>query len=706
MKLVQNNPYRKVGLLVGATAREQTRQINRLKKFLAAEHEPEDDFSFPILGNLHRTVDSVSEAASKLHFDSDKISAALFWFFKGNDITDEPAFDALKDSDSKRAIEFWQKVISSGNVTSKNGSAFHNLSTLLLCNSINGTSVNQPLFEEALTLKLKFLESEFVTDLQTKATDQTYKTTKKEIQLLFLNALKSELETHGSKTFFKLIEILTKQTFSAKEDFLKGFVQKLIEQIQKKIEATQNKRTANKVAAAEAGEELYNSAVSELTQLKNTLGTTDLRYVSIADKTANEILQCSIDYFNVSQEKESSNYFEFSMQLAKYAETLAVGILIKDRVKDSINTLAEIKDRELSQAIDLLLSIKNAYETNKAKITAEVKEQEKTLKWGESINWDLVNKMIENSIDWEKVIELIKKAIPPHNVEKIKNINDKKRLNEYRSLVDFIMGKLNSSQKTIVNYLIFKTPKIKEPSKENEKLTFEENFEEPLPIAEIFSITSSKVLNTDVKYNLLQNTIPFYHSQVRFISLQLEVEVFKSLNLTLLTKYFKPNGKLDSNPDYSPKKFTNKTEILIDENTKQIWLTAWGNNKKCVFEIGKHKIEVWFENKIIYETSFQIERFTPKERLQAQLRYAETRLMTIRNTTYFEHEIRSEYYKMDRICEWQFLRSQEERNREIRNQQEVIDKLERKSENKKKQKILEQQAIITELKNKIKNAKF
>lgn len=127
MKLVQNNPYRTVGLLVGASAKEQTKQINRLKQYLEAEQEPQDDFSFPILGNLHRTVDSVSEAASKLHLDSDKISAALFWFYKGYDITDEPAFDALKDSDSQRAIEIWQKLTSSGNVISKNGSAFHNL---------------------------------------------------------------------------------------------------------------------------------------------------------------------------------------------------------------------------------------------------------------------------------------------------------------------------------------------------------------------------------------------------------------------------------------------------------------------------------------------------------------------------------------------------------------------------------------------------
>ena len=45
MNLIQNNPYRTVGLLVGATAKEQTKQISRLKKYIEAEQEPQDDFS-------------------------------------------------------------------------------------------------------------------------------------------------------------------------------------------------------------------------------------------------------------------------------------------------------------------------------------------------------------------------------------------------------------------------------------------------------------------------------------------------------------------------------------------------------------------------------------------------------------------------------------------------------------------------------------
>lgn len=82
MQLIKNNPYRTIGLLVGATAKEQDRQITRLKQFIKAEQEPQDDFSFPTLGNLHRTLESVTDAASKLNHDSYRMNAALFWFIK------------------------------------------------------------------------------------------------------------------------------------------------------------------------------------------------------------------------------------------------------------------------------------------------------------------------------------------------------------------------------------------------------------------------------------------------------------------------------------------------------------------------------------------------------------------------------------------------------------------------------------------------
>ena len=157
MNIIQRNPYRIVGLLVGATAAEQRRQLTRLQRFLEADQEPEDDFSFPTLGQIHRTLESVNEAASKLNLDSDKMSAALFWFYKGNPITDEPAFDAIKEADLDQVINIWTKLTSNGEVSQRNASAYSNLGTLYLSGILEGTNTNEVILEQGISLKLEFL---------------------------------------------------------------------------------------------------------------------------------------------------------------------------------------------------------------------------------------------------------------------------------------------------------------------------------------------------------------------------------------------------------------------------------------------------------------------------------------------------------------------------------------------------------------------
>jgi len=60
MNLLLQNPYRTLGLLAGATAKEQERQVKRLRQYVEAEQTPEDGFYFHVFGELHRTVDSIS----------------------------------------------------------------------------------------------------------------------------------------------------------------------------------------------------------------------------------------------------------------------------------------------------------------------------------------------------------------------------------------------------------------------------------------------------------------------------------------------------------------------------------------------------------------------------------------------------------------------------------------------------------------------
>lgn len=340
MHIIQNNPYRTVGLLVGATAREQERQVKRLKQFIEAEQDPQDDFSFPTLGNLQRTLDKVNEAASKLNLDSDKMSSALFWFYKGNPITDEPAFDAIKEADLDQVINIWSKLTSNGEVSQRNASAYSNLGTLYLSGILEGTNTNEAILEQGISLKLKFLESDFIKDFKALATDETFKTTKKELQLLFLNQVLSEVEKSGTVTSNKFLDILTKQEFSAKEDFLKGFVQKPIEQIEKKVEESKSKRKANKANSIKAANTLLAETKDSIKQLKSILGAPNIKYASIADKLAMEFFACGRDYFMHFKETDTDPS-DYSMKLFKNAKSYAVGNIAKQQIDENIKDLQE-----------------------------------------------------------------------------------------------------------------------------------------------------------------------------------------------------------------------------------------------------------------------------------------------------------------------------------------------------------------------------
>jgi hypothetical protein len=336
MHIIQNNPYRIVGLLVGATAALQNRHIKRIPIFIdAGDKIPEEftTYSFPKLGEINLTVDSVNEASSKLNLDSDKMRAALFWFYNGNEITDEVAFEAMKDGNESRAVEIWRSLAYDDNgeykiVTQRNASAFHNLATYYL----NEYGID----DDALQLELFFLDSEYSKDLITKATDEFNPISQKDLQILFLNTLSSE-DTDADT---KIMEAIPELEFSAKNDFLKSFVQKPIKEIEKKIEETKTKREANNANGLKFGKLLHEQTSANLQQLKTILGTSNFTFSSISDKVSAEILQCGIDHF--SHYKDSNiDPSSAAMDLFHKAKTLAIGSIAKQRCQENTENLRE-----------------------------------------------------------------------------------------------------------------------------------------------------------------------------------------------------------------------------------------------------------------------------------------------------------------------------------------------------------------------------
>jgi len=677
MNIIENNPYRTVGLLVGASAAQQNRHITRIPLYIdSGDAIPEEftTYSFPTLGEINLTSQNVSDASLKLDHYSDKMNAALFWFYNGNPITDDPAFEALKDGDTDTAIGIWRKLAydseddSYNEITKRNSSAFHNLSTLYL--------QEYGIDEDTLNLKLLFLESDFSNELKNKATDENFKISKKELQLLFLNTLTEEKDFETSE----LIESISNIEFSAKEDFLKSFVQKPFEQIEKTIGESNNKRKINKANSINIGKALFEQTSDNLNQLKAILGTTNVRYSSIADKVANEILQCSIDFFNHHQENESDlDYFDQAWKLAKLTESIALGKLTKDRIIDSLNTLEEMKEKEITQAIQLLESIKDAYEENKRKIKQQVKELEETdieIRLGhKTINHRAVEDNIKNSIEWQKVNELLATVLSDNSLKKIKESDNNDLKHEFIQLANWL--KENSLKNSTITTIISKYKKI--PPK--------------LP----FKIISSVVTNTDNK--------PLFTKFIRYIGLRLDVQVLDEKSITFYIKYIKPNGTTDHSEGTSPAGYTRKETSNLTKHTKSIDFLGWGNKDKCTYDIGVHRIEVYVDEYLIQSKEFTVD-LAPSEKLEIELKKAESKMKEINNTQYFKSELSTAQNEMIKIKEWQFLRSQSDKEKQINDQQQKINNLVKRTETEKNSQVNKQQSVINDIKSKIQKAEY
>lgn len=447
MKLIQDNPYRIAGILANSSEKELQKQKSKITKYASIGKQVDSELDFPFFGNVDRSESSITKAFSGIEQNQDKVSHSLFWFLKANTF-DETAINYLINGDKEKAVEIWDKVTNGKEVTSKNFSCFNNIGTLKLL------SESQQEIKEGLEAKIKLIESPNFSDFVHTVADQTYtidnqKQTEKFVDDV-LKQFKGKYSSSDTLNLFSNCNGTTQKYLSQK------FTEEPLHKIEGQIETCKKKRKANKGNAYEFGLKLYTSTKDDLTLLKSILGTNDLKYKALADQLANEIMQCGIDYFNESQENNSrDNYLESSQKLTKLADSIAVGKMAKDRAKDSLTTLEDMKDREINKAIAILSSIKLAYEKAISEIDAHVLQMTMRMSYNQTINYSKVDKMKADCLNWNKVVEVVSDGISMNDVEIIQRCSNQAKVSEYKNLVDFLIGKLGPIQINQIKHICY-----------------------------------------------------------------------------------------------------------------------------------------------------------------------------------------------------------------------------------------------------------
>lgn len=447
MELIQKNPYRIAGILSNATERELQKQKTKIKAYSKVGKEINSDYDFQDLNSITRTEDSINKAFSNIEQNQDKVNYALFWFLKANDI-DKTAIEYLKNGDKEKAIEIWEKVTQNKDVNSKNFSAFNNLGTYKLL------SQNREEIKEGIEAKIKLIESEYFVSFVHSVADETFTIdNEKQIEKL-VDELLTQFKNQYSSS--ETLQLFSNCNGSTQNYLSKKFTEEPLHNIESQISRSKNKRKDNKIDAYQFGLNLATNCKDDLVTLQSLLGITDLKYKTIADQLANEIMQCGIDYFNESLENDSrDNYLEQAQKLTKIADRIAVGKLTKDRAKDSLASLADMKDQEINQAISVLGSIKLAYDKAISEIDAQVSSMIMNMPYNQSINYSKVSKMKASCLNWSKVVELVSSEITLNDIDTIKNCSNQSKVLEYQNLVDFLFSKLGPIQINQVKHICY-----------------------------------------------------------------------------------------------------------------------------------------------------------------------------------------------------------------------------------------------------------
>ena len=315
MNILQHNPYRILGVYANSPTKERLANHNRMRAFLKVGK----NVSFPLdlpqyLSTINRTGPIVADADAKLTLPKGQMLYSQFWFVKVTPL-DEVAFNHLISGELNKAEEIWHKK-----------ECASSLQNLIVCALIREDYATAMFCAEML-----YGNTQYVGQLVSAiiGSDGNFDFTS--LEFSFLDTLCEEIGVD------KLLPLISNASWQ--DRIVEKTVKPLIESIQNAIDVAKKSERQGALERLQAGEALKEETRNALLQLKQLLPPADLQYQMIVDKLGLEILQCSIDYFNDSEEQDAARK---AMSLSKYAQSIVVGQMAKNRCKESIDTLQDI----------------------------------------------------------------------------------------------------------------------------------------------------------------------------------------------------------------------------------------------------------------------------------------------------------------------------------------------------------------------------
>lgn len=322
LSLISNNPYRLMGIYSNAPLKDLVANKNRLAAFARVGKT----LTFPtdltnLIGEVpNRSSESISEAMAELDLPEDRICHALFWFIKVTPI-DTVALSNLQTNNIAKARSILLKK--------ENFSSLLNLGVLAL-------------FEGDVPEGVDKITSLIHTDEYREALidavcGQQFQISEEDLAKAFIDTLCQEISLDEVR------EAFDSYGSSVEDDDYIHEKQVALPtcHIKSEISIAKNCNPENAEVQYQAGIRLLRNTHNDVKKLTNLLDADDVDYQLIINPLSETILECSIAYFNHTNDK---NDYEKALFLANYALSIATEDELKTRCRKYIETFNSKKE--------------------------------------------------------------------------------------------------------------------------------------------------------------------------------------------------------------------------------------------------------------------------------------------------------------------------------------------------------------------------
>ena len=343
--MFDSNPYRFLGVHSNSGIKLIQKNLSKIKAYskVGKQISLPYELNFFHLNEIDRSESSIKDAENKILLDVNKVNYSLFWFTEANSF-DKIALDNLNNGKFEKSETIWRKLINGKSISKSNFSAFNNLSTLLFLRSLSEkkndrfeNSVNSiNLIQEALKLKSELIFSKQLNELSNLVSGNENAIQIENLQEFFNENIRLLFNENFSSK--EISDIIKNSNTQLSQSFNFSIINEPIESLRTLINEANNRLNDDNSKGGEIGKQLIKDSIQHLRLLKNILGEEDIKYQSIADKLANQIMQCGILYFNKTGDDKDyvSSY--------KYAKTISFKDSTIQRANTTIKHCKELEN--------------------------------------------------------------------------------------------------------------------------------------------------------------------------------------------------------------------------------------------------------------------------------------------------------------------------------------------------------------------------